>query len=168
MTFILQPTRKPKKNVNIELMKRLKNEYNQELSKVGNDVTKLLDLVTRSCEDYIQNDWSNCLSDFREPIYSIGGKCFPSSGATQPGNPGSFELELLAPRTRYENIDTKIASMESIAYTSLFLYVFDRTKNLNVIHYDDLTPLKVGMYTSLKVGKSSTDRTAQHRVIDPY
>ena len=168
MTYILQPTPRPKTNINVELMKSLKNKYYQKLEKVGNNVTKLLDLVTRTCEDYIQNNWANCTRDFMEHHYALGGKCFPSTGTTQPGNPVSYELEIVAPASRYENIDISIAGIESKTYTGLFLYVFDRTKNLHAYHYDDLTPIKVGMYTLLKVDKSSTDRTAQHRVIDPY
>ena len=168
MTYLLQPIPEPAQDLSAELMISLKNEYNQKLDKVGNDVTKLLDLVTRKCEDYIQNDWANCTRDFMEPHYALGGKCFPSTGEKRPGNPVTFELEFFAPASRYENIDTNIASIESITYTSLFLYVFDQTKNLHAYHYDDLTPIKVGMYTLFKVEKLSTDRKDQHRIIDPY
>jgi len=170
MTYLLQPYPDNMKKMTAEKRDQLRTEYYHHLNSVNNDLHKLLDLITFTCEDYVistQSSYASCTRDFPTYHYSIGGKCFASHGPFS-GHGKAINLDFRSKTSRINKIDLNIASDDAAFYSNMFVHVYDETMNMYALAYKELTPLKINGYTIVLVEKQTIERTNQHRAIEDY
>ena len=163
MTYLLQPFADNMKHVSEDNKKSLQREYDRLLSSVGNDIYKLLNLMTKNCSDYLK--FGTCNDTFQKPHYGIGGKCFPTKVSRFTGV-GGCELFFFDSARRTKKINFNIASEIADEYNNIMIYIYDETKNIHLLNYDDLTPLRNQTYNMAKVKKMKYVRSKQARLID--
>ena len=150
-------------HVSDQTKEKLKKEYNKLLSSVDNDIYKLLNLMTKDCEDYFKN--KICNSTFLDPHYGMGGKCFPTK-ISQFTCAGGCEVFFLNTTRDKDKINFDIASEVAAEYSNMFVYIYDDSKNEHLLNYDNLTPLRNQTYNMVQVKKLKYIRTEQARLID--
>ena len=146
-------------------------EYTELLAREQGNITHLLDKVTYDCEEYFKflgvlggEETVNCPTMFRPHHYGLGGKCFPNTGFTNLS-----ELDLNFGLTYYPdsvNLNPKIANQFALQYGTYSIYIMDYEDNLYGYDYDDITPVGVAAFTTLKLNKITRDYKNRHRYIE--
>ena len=144
----------------------LRKEYEQHLSSVDNNITRLLDLVTLDLENYLVSkvQRNKFMKTFKSHYYSLGGKCFPSHG--QLSDFLEFSLTMRVELNRSRHLLQDIASWDAYTYSNIKVHIMERENSYFGIKYSDLISLKHNSAIDISLFKETYDHTNMHRIFE--
>ena len=150
----------------ITQLNNLRYEYERHLSRVDNNITHLLDMVTLDLEEYIafEEERNKFFNTFKPHYYSLGGKCFPSHG--QLSDFLEFSLEMRVEVNRSRHLLKDIASWDAYHYSNIKLHIMESEDSFYAVKYSDLITLKHNSAIDTSLFKEMLDITNMHRVFE--
>ena len=144
----------------------LRKEYEQHLSSVDSNSTRLLDLVTLDLENYLVSkvQRNKFMKTFKSHYYSLGGKCFPSHG--QLSDFLQFSLTMRVELNRSRHLLQDIASWDAYTYSNIKVHIMERENSYFGIKYSDLISLKHNSAIDISLFKETYDHTNMHRIFE--